>query len=397
MTTDSSSDDSTDGVPACRSRGSLPFKKRRLLISISPVHSKSGEASVPDLWNSQGKKIHAEESIDALALVASAASRGSLNDLFCFSALSKNGSCTTPHAMLKQTRLVSPLPNGCHGRTTRNNSFCRKQPCYKGSNYCKLHYDQYVTNVDKRSEPDVPLNEIPSTTTLALQKDLMLPNIMHQDRRFIGSPDQTRCLATTTRGRSCAYIAVDSTKYCFLHAGYGTKTSTRRRLDSFPSAHKRKLVSVGESQGLLVPPRGISNSSLQLLSLVPTGKWLHQLVFIAAGHLQNRFGRVERWGNGWVSVRVAGVGLHNRRAFELLVPISDGSNNSVQGAPRNIFISLPKIDTPLPNLRSASNDEASQSSANRFLSVSPIPATAFDDSSARDAPFVSPETPFQRL
>jgi hypothetical protein len=33
----------------------------------------------------------------------------------------------------------------------------------------------------------------------------------------------------------------------------------------------------------------------------------------------NRSGRVEKWGNGWVSVRIAGVGVHNRRSFELFL------------------------------------------------------------------------------
>lgn len=54
-----------------------------------------------------------------------------------------------------------------------------------------------------------------------------------------------------------------------------------------------------------------------LLSTLATEKWHQRKVVISTGPLVSRVGHVEKWGNGWVSVRLPGVGLHNRRSFEL--------------------------------------------------------------------------------
>lgn len=41
---------------------------------------------------------------------------------------------------ISHPKLDSPLPDGCHGKTSRTQSFCRRGPNYNGSNFCKLHY-----------------------------------------------------------------------------------------------------------------------------------------------------------------------------------------------------------------------------------------------------------------
>lgn len=59
---------------------------------------------------------------------------------------------------------------------------------------------------------------------------------------------------------------------------------------------------------------------------------------MSTGPLTNHIGRVEKWGNGWISVRLPGVGLHNRRSFELYLhpdPNSDGESTSNSGYDRD--------------------------------------------------------------
>jgi hypothetical protein len=400
-----SENDKEDGISACRSQGSLPFKKRRLQISTSPVHQTCDQQS-SDLRSVQIKsqsswidqnRINEEHTI-ALALVASAASSSTLPG--CRQALQSSLQgyrCETPNSVLKRTQqpyLVSPLPNGCHGRTARNKSFCRRLPCYNGSKYCKLHYQQHFVSA-KRSPVDMTMQLLPSSSASSLQSVPVLPNIMHQDKRFMGAPNQVRCVATTTRGRPCAYIAVNSTEYCHLHVGHQRNPSPRRKLASCAAAEKKKIENIvgsGESRGF-TPTNILFASSLPLLSTLPTGKWLNQLVIISTGHLQNHSGRVERWGNGWVSVRVDSVGLHNRRSFELYVANNDSSSdNSVQGAPGKIFLTLSKHNVASSKVSSTASDEASHSSTNRSFTVSPTPTTVSDDSSMV-ARLISPQTP----
>lgn len=253
--------------------------------------------------------------------------------------------------------LSQPLPNGCHGRTSRNNSYCRRQPCYNGSKYCKLHYHQYV----------VACTRLPQEGNKATNG--VLVNV-HQNRRFTGCDGDTRCQATTTRGRACAYVAVNGTKYCYLHVDYDTNPPPKRGTSN--AASQRCLVipniQVATSLGLCTkdmskstgsptlsgimagtdsssivtvvsqssedscsaPPSpdrerslsrdlGMASLNLPLLSSVSSDQWFHKKVMIATGPLVNRTGVVEKWGNGWVSVRVRDGLLHNRRSVELLV------------------------------------------------------------------------------
>ena len=267
--------------------------------------------------------------------------------------------------------LSAPLSNGCHGRTSRNNSFCRRTPCYKGSTYCKLHYQQYIvagTRLPLQSAADSEPNSITSTPTT------------HQDKRFTGCDSEVRCVATTTRGRPCAYVRVAATKYCHLHAAYDTHPPPRRGggggsssavttpkpEQSLLTADARRrdityrmqgcptLPDLGTGKRLAIPslpllpydsgnsrrsPSSVSSdnsyavsthscdtrnpeaSSRVLLSSISSDQWLDRKVKFAAGPFVDRTGFVEKWGNGWVTVRVHGGLTHNRRSVELyLVP-----------------------------------------------------------------------------
>lgn len=277
--------------------------------------------------------------------------------------------------------LASPLPNGCHGRTSRNNSFCRRTPCYNGSSYCKLHYQQYVvagTRFHHETSIGSAVSEPSSVTST--------PTI-HQDKRFTGCGSDVRCIATTTRGRACAYICVNDTKYCHLHADYDTNPPPRRGAGSssttttpsqqltltksslnilprlqgcppLPDLGSGRMISVTTLQPALMPlanddTRGSTSSvssddsfvgsnnsadstipetsNQQNLNSVSSDKWLDRKVKIATGPFINTTGVVEKWGNGWVTVRIHERLTHNRRAIELL--LVPGDSTSDQEAP----------------------------------------------------------------
>lgn len=191
-----------------------------------------------------------------------------------------------------------------------------------------------------------------------------------QDKRYTGlSPSQMRCNATTTRGRPCTYTAVQSTKYCFLHADYATNPPPRR-IKSSNDDDREISASSSLSQGMLIntedyvsddedhnsespAPSVESNaymkSKLQestvavfkkrrtnakfaekhaeshrpLLSMMATDQWFGQSVEIAVGPFEGRTGIVQKWGNGWITVLIDGVGFHNRRSFELYIDTSN--------------------------------------------------------------------------
>lgn len=58
----------------------------------------------------------------------------------------------------------------------------------------------------------------------------------YTDRRYpaIGYPGEVRCVATTTRGRECAYVAVCGMKYCNLHKDFDQTGGRRRRKRKVP-------------------------------------------------------------------------------------------------------------------------------------------------------------------
>jgi hypothetical protein len=201
----------------------------------------------------------------------------------------------------------------------------------------------------------------------------------HQDKRYTGCEGEVRCLATTTRGRACAYACVVGTKYCYLHADYDTNPPPRRwshkgktnvpelsenvaplMIGSVVDTNVREVDCHQETE--LVPnssPPSLSSDEMSrlpspfcfltsenptkrsrrtsstklatkhadspfpLLSMISTDQWYEKSVIIACGPFATKVGKVEKWGNGWVSVNVPGIGLHNRRSFELYLHAID--------------------------------------------------------------------------
>jgi len=163
--------------------------------------------------------------------------------------ISKTTSTAQSRPRVHHPPLAAPKPGGCHGRTSRNNSYCRRTPCYNGSNYCKLHYQQYVVqggadpngtggsaarlNSVKSDTPEVKYIQSlpPHNSIIAIEGgDNTISHYRHhQDKRYTGlCVGEIQCCATTTRGRSCAYVAATGMKYCHLHADYDTNPPPRR-------------------------------------------------------------------------------------------------------------------------------------------------------------------------
>lgn len=228
-----------------------------------------------------------------------------------------------------------------------------------------------------------------------------------QDRRYTGSPNEARCLATTTRGRKCAYIAVHTTKYCNMHADYDTnpplrrgapklksKTKTRKQehesavlVDSKPVAQECSTTALpkfitsippfisedsmdtsrvtpplqGESppnqqKKALAARRASSklnkmhaDSSCPLLSMISTDQWLQKRVRVAVGPLEGSIGYVKKWGNGWVSVNIPGVGIHNRRSFELYLHSHEEMDDVAEVKQSHLWSIRHEPDSPYPS------------------------------------------------
>jgi len=278
-----------------------------------------------------------------------------------------------------------PPDGGCHGRTSRSHAFCKKLPCYNGSNYCKLHYQQYVMGSGKPNPSSADVARVtPSKARKVVSAPVAASSSSLQDRRYSGSAGEVRCSATTTRGRACANVAANGTCYCHLHASYDPNPPARRRSKS--SAHAVESDSPGirrsDSLSSSGPPAEVSvasppsvmseestrlpspmpaeksqnkaaqkrvrrggsggnstgnsgrrsNSKLAekhadspypLLSMISSDQWFDKTVTIACGPMAGRVGQVVKWGNGWVSVRIPGMGMHNRRSFELYLHVDD--------------------------------------------------------------------------
>jgi hypothetical protein len=384
---------------------------------------------------------------------------------------------TTTTTRVQHARLEEPLPGGCHGQTSRNGSFCRRGPCYKNSQYCKLHYANWIRTgspvitttstapnnnncfADTQSSREVALSSSFSSSSSSTSSPILsgsteeeenktmmasdggvgvsqrnesatsltqlvctvigqheigcndnvrknedgcitipyLPSSLSnkatsaaagmvkttkrsnqpQDRRFTGCPGQVQCMATTTRGRPCAYVAVSTgddssdggaVKYCRLHAHHDTNPSPPRRVQKHIELSKQDLSaeSGGGGTGIGRPQLGSANvghteqkinhlpsssssttapgddrgdihDTLRGLNSLSSDQWYHKKVLIASGPFSNQIGQVERWSNGWVTVHVEPlcanatppnggttnnkktVVRHNRRSFELLL------------------------------------------------------------------------------
>ena len=163
-----------------------------------------------------------------------------------------------------------------------------------------------------------------------------------QDKRYTGLDNcEVRCLATTTRGRACAYIGVQGTKYCYLHADYETNPPPRRKSKEEAEAaaatakaatvedcsekaqRQRTPVAAAEASATVAATsdtaaannlklKRLRRSSAKLaekhadsphplLSMIATDNWFGTTVKIATGPLEGRTGVVEKWGNGWIS------------------------------------------------------------------------------------------------
>lgn len=256
----------------------------------------------------------------------------------------------------------------------------------------------------------------------------------HQDKRYTGSADEIRCGATTTRGRACAFIAVNGTPYCNLHSDYAknppprrgggsgcgsgvqptspksVSTSTTDEEDlpspSLPSAQppkKMPAAAVGSSSKrssgggsrrstLAKRAEKHAGSPYPLLSMISTDQWVGKMVTVATGPMAQRVGEVEKIGNGWVSVRIPGVGLHNRRSFELYIQgeeddenVTNNSTNSKKKAHRKGRKGDLKEDDQDSSLRRCVSREA--------VSPSPLSSSASDNGSAASGLKEAPRPP----
>jgi hypothetical protein len=288
-----------DRLKRQRGSGSLPLKKRRVNLYQTPLAEDEPSGTFVPL-KLEARKISCED----LKLV-------------------------TPEPSSATATAAASV--GCVSMIT--SGFCNK-PCFKQSSYCKQHFLQQQQQQQLQQQ----------------QQQGTLSGSGSGDKRYTGADGQIRCCATTTRGRPCAYVAVGGLgplKYCHLHADYDTNPSPRRdaaKRDSTSSSSTSSSSSSPppSSASPSSPPSTISpqatptSSDIPLLSSVPTDKWKHQSVRIGLGPLTGRIGVVEKWGNGWVSCSVEGVGLHNRRAFELqLLMGSTGTTRTNKKQPKS--------------------------------------------------------------
>jgi hypothetical protein len=214
-----------------------------------------------------------------------------------------------------------------------------------------------------------------------------LPTV-HQDKRFTGAKGEVRCVATTTRGRECAYIAVNGTNYCCMHVDYDTNPPPRRGGKHQQQQRHGTTTTTTTKHAAVVKmkktSRSVSNvsepsvsvkvanndrkrrstaeklaqkhadSPFPLLSMISSDQWANKRVRISMGPFQGYVGHVEKWSNGWVGVRIADVGLHNRRSFELYLDedLSQVPHNQaplVHNVPRDTVTPSPHIvRTPSP-------------------------------------------------
>jgi hypothetical protein len=246
---------------------------------------------------------------------------------------------------------ASPSQGGCHVITSRTQTYCRRRPCYKGSTYCKIHYQQLVLKKGGDLDGDAASEESRKARNTREMDDAKVTTSnpstagelqqQQQDKRFTGFKGEVRCDATTTRGRACTYTAVDGTRYCCMHADYATNPPPRRGsvtkqvVVEVPKVPTKKSKSVDRSSSQVSDSSKSTggkrrntaeklaqmhaDSPYPLLSMFSSDQWGDKRVKIAVGPFEGHVGLVEKWSNGWVGVRIPEVGLHNRRSFELYI------------------------------------------------------------------------------
>ncbi|GAX13852.1 hypothetical protein FisN_5Lh252 [Fistulifera solaris] len=87
-----------------------------------------------------------------------------------------------------------------------------------------------------------------------------------------------------------------------------------------PSSSKQDVLDASSRKAPIID----ATRACPLLSTLSTDHWFRTAVRVGTGPFKGRVGHVEKWGNGWVSVHIAGVGFHNRRSFELYLHSSEG-------------------------------------------------------------------------
>jgi hypothetical protein len=379
----------------CYLRGSLPFKKRKFQeLKVQESGNFSAKTPVRDVVLGR-RDLELTVNLRSMNLnnYLTPVNSSDLSSTHagidtCYSAGIENTCELSIAESVKRSKRLGainkPPQGGCHGYTSRSTTFCKRQSGYKDSNYCKTHYQQQVSSETQSDDEEIHQSSTWETPTSPVPASSPSAGL-HQDKRYTGQEDEVRCKATTTRGRDCSYIAVNSTPYCFLHSDYDTNPPPRRGTggckntrksigkdsfeeDELPSNSDFPITEVAvtspssdqsdESTGAPCPFDDSNSSALQkalmingksinssrrmtklakkhadseypLLSMISTNLWHGKTVRVATGPLVDHIGTVEKWGNGWVSISIPDVGMHNRRSFELYI-ISDGDDEIVE-------------------------------------------------------------------
>lgn len=409
-----------------QSRGSLPLKKR----------INNHQPGSPSSYSSLFQRVSpcADETIAALALIQAASSAGppsrlpllpnmdqdqhearlSLLSLQQHTARLSDAELSSDE-LSKQSTLTDDASDDTHSHSHANNTNNNMSTSNTVSRRIP-HYGPYSTH------PSL----VASTHSNSHQQQ--------QDKRFTGLPHEVCCTATTTRGRPCAYVAVHETLYCHLHASFDHRNSppaqqrrfatewiapTTTKMTATPMMPKVVVTAASAADTVvddgssslasstvvkILPspltlsqmkkkPRGRRASKLAekhaespyfLLSMMPSDQWYGQKVAVLVGPMKDHEGVIEKWSNGWVSVRIPGVGLHNRRAIELAIVQEEASKNKTSKAqPSTARVAV----SPLPTLMS----EPQNTMLAAYRSTAPtetfVPATpnTFDASGSYDS------------
>ena len=190
-----------------------PSKEESLPMPHLRGLSKHGFSSYDD----KGQKFHQDLStsapvvsasfIGAVAPAAAVRAGGMVEDA------TTEGSTVTTTFTNQPLLVVGPEPNGCHGKTSRNNAYCRRQPGYKGSKYCKLHYQHYVLAgrgdaeaTDKSGVEAVEQTANEKSRSFDSPKVASENLVHHQDKRYTGSPTDIRCKGMSNETRSFCHF-----------------------------------------------------------------------------------------------------------------------------------------------------------------------------------------------
>ena len=359
----------------------LPTQTQPLLINPSPTQTTAPFSSNCNSLSSN-KNVNDTSKLTALSLIAAVASQNE-----CLESISLNNQKfrededadtdtddqEEQELILSTALSLSKLENTALPPSHSPTVVMRHS---KKGEKLAAHPDSVFGKPHARSQDDNAVPKPHATKATATAAAAVVPAASTgQDKRYTGL--EVRCCATTTRGRACAYIAVNDTTFCHMHADYETNPPPRRGIKSpVPSVstgslttinispkkqvilskssscikvkssidknHKSAHASTKEPPSSHPPsasPRRSSakraekhaDSPYPLLSMISVDQWSQRKVQVAVGPLQGRTGTVQKWGNGWISVKIPGVaGLHNRRSFELYLEDTDDQQQQQQ-------------------------------------------------------------------